>query len=351
MDSRDISTKIEINQNALVDKTLECILDRRKELARRYNREQIKKSRRDLSYIYDYLGEALYFDEKDIFIDFVTWLKGLFRNIGLDEDVVFTILECISAICEKEFSGGEAKYILNTVNIALNNLEESTPAGDSYIHEQNKNSHYARAYLDLILQNRKKDAVEYILEQVSREITIPELYLDVFQVAQREIGRLWHENKISVAQEHYSSSVTQLIISQLYPRFLTAAGNKETVLTTAVGNELHEIGIRMVADLLEMEGYNTIHLGANTPTGSIIETIRLNNVKLLGVSVTLPIHLKELDQLVKTVRSDSKISNIKIFTGGYAFNSNPDLWNKFTVDAYFSDAAMAAARVKELMEE
>lgn len=35
----------------------------------------------------------------------------------------------------------------------------------------------------------------------------------------------------------------------------------------------HEIGMRMVADFFEMEGWDTYYLGANTPTRSILQTI------------------------------------------------------------------------------
>jgi hypothetical protein len=42
-------------------------------------------------------------------------------------------------------------------------------------------------------------------------------------------------------------------------------------VAACVSGELHEIGVRMLCDLLEMEGWNTIYLGANVPTaGSTI---------------------------------------------------------------------------------
>ena len=40
----------------------------------------------------------------------------------------------------------------------------------------------------------------------------------MFQCSQYEIGRLWQMNKLTVAQEHYCSAATQLIMSLLYPR-------------------------------------------------------------------------------------------------------------------------------------
>jgi methanogenic corrinoid protein MtbC1 len=81
-------------------------------------------------------------------------------------------------------------------------------------------------------------------------------------------------------------------------------------------------------------GFDTIHLGANTPQSGIIETIKTNDVNLMGVSVTLPIHLKELDQLVTLIRGDDETKGISIMVGGYVFNQKPNFWKDFAVDGY-----------------
>ena len=42
------------------------------------------------------------------------------------------------------------------------------------------------------------------------------------------------------------------------------------MVATCIGGELHEIGIRMVADFFEMEGWDTYYLGANTPADAVV---------------------------------------------------------------------------------
>ena len=58
-------------------------------------------------------------------------------------------------------------------------------------------------------------------------MSIRDVYLLVFQPCQREVGRLWEAGRITVAQEHYCTAATQVIMSQLAPRLVT--GERITV--------------------------------------------------------------------------------------------------------------------------
>jgi len=91
-----------------------------------------------------------------------------------------------------------------------------------------------------------------------------ELYLKVSQRTQREVGRLWQLNRISVAQEHFCTGATQQIMAFLYPHLFRGGSKARRVLVACVGKELHEIGARMVADFFELEGWDSYFIGANT---------------------------------------------------------------------------------------
>ena len=69
----------------------------------------------------------------------------------------------------------------------------------------------------------------------------------------REVGRLWQMNRLSVAQEHYVTAATQLIMSQLYPLVFRTARRDRRIVAACVGGELHELGVRMVADRLSQK--------------------------------------------------------------------------------------------------
>ncbi|WP_455240747.1 cobalamin B12-binding domain-containing protein [Methanothermobacter tenebrarum] len=74
-------------------------------------------------------------------------------------------------------------------------------------------------------------------------------------------------NMITAAHEHYANGLTQMLIAELYPYILESAKKTDkTLIVTCINNELHELGLRIVSDFFEMNGWNSIYLGANTPT-------------------------------------------------------------------------------------
>jgi len=107
------------------------------------------------------------------------------------------------------------------------------------------------------------------------------------QRTQYEIGRLWQTNRISVAEEHYCTACAQFVMTQLYPYIFRSERNGRRMVATCVGGELHEIGVRMVADFFEMEGWDTYYLGANTPARDILDTIAKREADIVGISVTI----------------------------------------------------------------
>jgi methylmalonyl-CoA mutase cobalamin-binding domain/chain len=166
-------------------------------------------------------------------------------------------------------------------------------------------------------------------------------------MVQYEIGRLWQMNQISVAQEHYCSAATQLIMSQLYPYIFKTEKIGRRLVAACVGEELHEIGIRMVADFFEMEGWDTYYLGANTPTQSILRTIQEKEIDVLGLSTTMPFHVNILKDLIEKVRLCPEGEKIKIMVGGYPFQVSPDLGKKLKADDYARNAQDAIEIAKK----
>jgi methanogenic corrinoid protein MtbC1 len=207
----------------------------------------------------------------------------------------------------------------------------------------------ANDYLELVLAGSRHRASASILEAVERGVSIREVYLHVFQPVQHEIGRLWQLNRISVAQEHLCTAITQLVMSQLYPRTFSGARNGRSLVATCVGGELHELGVRMVADFLELEGWDTYYLGSNTPHDAVVQQMIDVGAELLAVSVTMPFHLDRAARLIHTVRGDARCAAGKILVGGLPFNLAPDLCHRVQADGTARNAKLAVDAAAQLV--
>lgn len=121
------------------------------------------------------------------------------------------------------------------------------------------------------------------------------------------------------------------------------------MVATSVSGELHELGIRMVSDFFELEGWSTVFLGANTPHRSIVDMIRETNAEVLAISATIPFNLPKVGELIQFVRTDFPQHDLKIIVGGKPFNTNPDIWKKLGADGFAPDAESAIKEATRLI--
>ena len=166
----------------------------------------------------------------------------------------------------------------------------------------------AKKYLDYLLKGERRQARQLIQGLVEEGTPLRAIYLDIFQRTQREIGHLWETNQISVAEEHYCTASTQMIMAQLYPEIMSGTEKEKVAVIACVGGELHELGARMVADFLEMDGWETYYVGANTPADSLIETLQDKRPDLLGLSVTMSYNVPEVSELLARINREVQVN-------------------------------------------
>lgn len=324
---------------------------RHPELQARYGDIAREKSLQDAGYHIEYLANALAFDSEKLFVDYIEWARLMLARRGVRPADLKFHLECMREVLQETLSpesAREAGRFLDAAIKAMPGMPDETP---SYLEDDSPLSPLAHQYLRALLRGERHLASRLVLEAVEHGASVKEVYLAVFQPAQREVGRLWQLNQISVAQEHYCTAATQLVMSQLYPKLFEGERKGPALVMTAVAGELHEIGARMVADFFEMEGWNTFYTGANTPPDSIIQAVLDQHAAVLGISATLTSNIGAVEALVKKVRSNPECGAVKILVGGYPFIQAPDLWRKVGADGFGADAQQAINQAHALVTE
>ena len=177
-----------------------------------------------------------------------------------------------------------------------------------------------REYLQEILAGRRKTALEMIMDAYRGGYPIPGIYMDIFQEALYEIGRLWESNRISVADEHMGTAITQYVMSNLYQHLEINDERRGRFVVTGVQGELHQVGANMVADVLEADGWDTVFLGTNVPEEGIIQSIRQHRADLFGISSTMLFNIPKVIRLVEAVRKEYG-NSVHIMLGGSAFKT------------------------------
>ncbi|NSW53169.1 MAG: cobalamin B12-binding domain-containing protein [Anaerolineae bacterium] len=304
----------------------------------RYSADQTEKCLRDIEYTLDFLNQAWQVNSPQLFLDYIQWLEIVLRQRGLATESLHLHLETMADVLRPIPEAVQALPYLAAVLDQWDALIHSQPA--SKMTAANPLHHEANLYLGHVLGMRRGEALKLVQDLVARNIPVREIYLHLFQPVQQELGRLWQINQISVAQEHYATAVTQLAMSQLYPYIFASERSGFGLVAACVGNELHEIGIRMVADFFEMAGWDTYYLGANTPAESIIRTVNEQNADVVALSVTLSSHISRTKELVTAIKGQVD-DRVKILVGGYPFNVDPQAWTQVGADGSALNAESA----------
>ncbi len=312
-----------------------------------FGAEGYRKSIQDAEYHFLYLAEAVATKEPRLFLDYLNWTRTLFNSINLPISVLERTLLLMKDALQSRFNNEVVQRACSLIDDGLTMLSQEPVIQKSYIEGNGPLDILAQKYLQALLQGDRKKAENIIGDAVQNGVSIKDIYIQIFQRTQQELGRLWQINKTTVAQEHYCTSATQMIMSQLYPFIFSGELKERHIVIACVGGELHEIGARMVADIFEVEGWDSYFIGANTPLKDLLHTIRAKKIDIVALSVTMTYHLPELREYISKIRDTSR--GIKIMVGGYPFNTSPSLWEKIGADAWASDAINAVKTAEGLL--
>jgi len=205
-------------------------------------------------------------------------------------------------------------------------------------------------FLNDLIQMKTDKASQSIIDQIKSGMDIETVYLDILQPTMYKVGSLWQRGIIGVAKEHYITAAIQHIIGQMYPYLFAKRGiGRYSLTAVCAGAELHEIGMRMVADMFELSGWDTYFLGSNLPPEMILAQLKSAPTTVLAVSATTPSHLLEVEELIRIIRFDKQLASIKIIVGGRAFNETPDVWKLVGADGFAADARSAIGLANRLV--
>jgi len=143
---------------------------------------------------------------------------------------------------------------------------------------------YRGAFLDGLLARDSARARFAIEDALAAGVPVPDIYLDVLGPALREIGHRWAMGSINVAEEHYATAVAQSILDGLSRRLTRAPRDGRLAVVTGTPEELHAVGLRMVADFLEADGWEVILLGPGPPAHDIASLVESEQPDLVALS-------------------------------------------------------------------
>ncbi len=115
-----------------------------------------------------------------------------------------------------------------------------------------------------------------------------------------EVGRLFNDNQLIVAEVLQSAEVMKKAVAELEPHMKRAGGGpraRARVILATVKGDVHDIGKNLVDIILTNNGFEVVNLGIKVPSEILIQAVREHRPDVIGLSGLL---VKSAQQMVAT---------------------------------------------------
>lgn len=171
-------------------------------------------------------------------------------------------------------------------------------------------------YIDDLIAGRR-DACSAELSRLLDEGTpIQEIYERLFRDSLYEVGRRWECGAIPIAVEHMATAITEELLAMVLPLAAARSPSGRLAVVSAASGEFHQLGARIVADTIELCGWEVHFVGAGAPLDELVRAVRDRKPDLLALSVSMESHLPNVLSAIERARAVAP--RVPIVVGGRA---------------------------------
>ena len=295
------------------------------------------------------LAAAVAAEQPKLFTSQVHWGKAVLAARGVPVEHFRSALTGLKRVLANELPDQVQAIATQYLDETLDAFDEQPVDVRARVLPDTPHGRLASTYLLALLEGDRRRASRTILDAVDRPESVRDIYLHVLLPAQAELGRMWMTGEINVAEEHFASHTTKMVMGQLLSRAEFQPHNGKTVLAAAVAGNRHDIGLYAVADFFDMAGWRTIQLGADVPITDLAQAVECFDVDLVALSASLNVQLETVRSTIQAVRGGRRGDVVKILVGGLAFADSGNLAVEMGADGYAADPDEAVRLGGELV--
>ncbi|MGM0652516.1 MAG: cobalamin B12-binding domain-containing protein [Bacillota bacterium] len=298
-----------------------------------------------------FMSNIFIINDSQLLLKIILWAYRTYHARGFTYNYFPAAMKAWIVAVNKYLDAEKSKPIISVYNWIIENHEHLI-AGSQEITEPPHfiDSEWSKLKDNLfsaILDGNTNKAMQIASDNIQSASDLTNFYLYVIQPALYDIGLQWEKGHISVAQEHLASAIVTRVMSSLYPRFAVIEQNKGKAIVSAAPNEFHEIGPRMVADLLEIDGWDVDYTGANVPAPDLVSMAVETKPFFIAISIGMPFNIDQANDLIRQIKAEKALNRTKIMLGGYSLTMNPQLKKLMDIDGCGDSASDAVKLATE----
>lgn len=240
---------------------------------------------------------------------------------------------------EKEFDLEDLKHDIETSR-KTDRWDDTPPDVKDLFHQIEWN----------IIEGEYDETVDLINPALEKDIAARTLIAGPMATGIAEVGRRFKMDEYFLPEVMMSAKSMHAALGVLKP--LIIAEKTEEVGTIVVGTvqgDLHDIGKKIVAMMLEAAGFTVHDLGVSVPPEEFIASIKEHQPQIVGFSALLTTTMNMQWETIKAIQAEGLREHVKVFVGGAPISQ---AWcDKIGADAYAADALIAVEKAKACLGE
>ena len=187
-----------------------------------------------------------------------------------------------------------------------------------------------------------------LLKQFEEREGVLESYCGFLQPVFYEVGKRWENGELDVSEEHFFTETVRSMMGRLF-RNTSERNTGPVFLGFSLDGEFHNIGIKMVCDILSLRGFRSYYLGGYLPLRHVLKAVRSFHADVIGISVTSSYLINDALNFIYSIQKSDCGKMVKIIVGGQAFIREEGLWKRTKADCFVSSGRDAPEKISELL--
>ena len=190
-----------------------------------------------------------------------------------------------------------------------------------------------------------QDGADELTEKALNANTDPNLILQGCMNGMQLIGEKFSRNEVFVPELLMAAKAMNAVMEHLKPYFQTGdVKRKGTFVIGTVAGDLHDIGKKLVAMVIEGNGWEVIDLGVDVSVDKFLGVVENSPDCAVGLSTLLTTTMVNMEKIVQEIKS--KYPTTKILIGGAPVTQ--EYASQINADGYAPDPQGAVKVLDEL---
>ncbi|MCK6576873.1 MAG: corrinoid protein [Anaerolineae bacterium] len=163
----------------------------------------------------------------------------------------------------------------------------------------------------------------------------------------QRVGELFEEGTVFVPEMLIAARAMDKALTVLRPHLVEAG--VQPIAKVAIGTvkgDLHDIGKKLVAMMLEGSGFEIMDLGINVPPEKFVDAVR-QGAQVVALSALLTTTMPNMKDVVDAIDQAGLRRQTRVIIGGAPVNQN--YADQIGADGFAPDASSAVRKVRELV--